>query len=128
MTLTDPKVLKLLKNLRSYELEYRIEIYPDEEREEDMSDMDIFADELSYLLDNYEEDGHCLHDELCEARSVLARTKNGKEIRILDWMTHPRLEYSQTDIQCMRDTVNEYKRLKYRYKKLNEQGIYGRWY
>lgn len=127
MTLTDPKVLKLLKNLRSYELEYRIDLYPDDERD-GRDDMQMFADELSYLISCFEEYGHFLNNELRESQRVLARTKNGKEIRILDWMTHPRLEYSQTDIQCMRDTVNEYKRLKYRYKKLNEQGIYGRWY
>ena len=127
MTLTDPKVLKLLKNLRSYELEYRIDIYPDDERD-GRDDMEFFLDELSYLISCFEEDGNVLNDDLRECQRVLARTKNGKEIKILDWMTHPRLEFKPYEIQQMKDTVNEYKRLKYRYRKLNEQGLYGRWY
>ena len=124
MTITDKEALKELKKVRSGELEMSVDGYPEDERD-GRTDMQVIADELSWILSNFNEDGHTLHDDLQEAREILRETKNGKVIPL--WKSTLKPMYTQSRIQCCRDTINEYNRLKNLMKRLNAKGIYGKW-
>lgn len=124
MIITDKNVKKWLKAIRSEPLYKTIESYPENERE-GRSDIQFFADELSYAISCYEEDGHVWHDDLEECKEILRRTKNGKVIPVYTRTLKP--IYRPHDIEIAKSVVNEYRRMIYRYKKLNDAGIYGKW-
>ena len=124
MNITDKEVLKELNRTRSGELWCRIEDYPDEERD-GRSDYQILADELSWLLDNFQEAGFCLCEDLEEAREILRETKNGKVIPL--WQSSLKPMYSPSRIQSCRDIINEYNRLKNLSKRVHAKGYYGKW-
>lgn len=124
MKITDKEVLKELNRARSGELWCRMEDFPEDEID-GRSEMQMLADELSWLIENFEESGCCLKEDLDEAREILQETKNGKAIPL--WKDSLKPMYSQSRIQSCRDTVNEYKRLKNLMKRLNAKGIYGKW-
>ena len=124
MTFTDKEAVKELNRARSFELHCRIEDYPEYERE-GRSDFQILADELSWLLDNFNEDGHCLHDDLEDAREILRETKNGKVIPL--WKDSLKPMYSSSRIKGCRDIVNEYNRLVSLRKRVHAKGYKGRW-
>lgn len=98
--------------------------YPENERDE-RSDMQFLTDELSWLIDNYEDDGCIIHDDLEEAREILRKTRYGKVIPL--WHSTLKPVYSPSRIQSCKDTVNEYNRLKNMMKRLNAKGYYGKW-
>ena len=124
MTITDVEVLKEIKRVRSFDLEESIATYPEDERD-GRSDIQFLADEASYILSCYEEDGHTFHEDLQESRTILRRTKNGKVIPL--WASTLKPVYDKHRIQSARDIINEYTRLKSCMKRLNSKGIYGRW-
>jgi hypothetical protein len=124
MKITDKEVLKELKRARSGELWESLDSYPEDERG-DRTDMQILADECSYILSCFEEDGHCLHDDLQEAKEIMRETKNGKTIPL--WRESLTPVYSKHKIEAARDYINEHRRLKSLMARLNKQGIYGRW-
>ena len=124
MRLTDKEALKEIKMARSGELEMAIDEYPDDERD-GRSDMQMLADELSYILSCYTEDGHVLSDDLNRAREILRETKNGKVIPL--WKESLKPIYRPHDIQIARDTINEHRRLVSCMKRLNAKGYYGKW-
>ena len=124
MNITDKNVLKELKRVKSFDLEESILTYPDNERD-GRTDIQVLADECSYILSNYNEDGHVYNDELVKSKEIIKETKNGKEMPL--WASTLKPVYRQTDIQNARDLINEHKRLKACMKRLNQQGIYGRW-
>lgn len=123
MNITDKNVLKELKRVKSYELEESLATYPDDERD-GRTDVQMLADECSYILSNFSEDGHVLCDELERAKEIIKETKNGKQIPL-------RMDlkpiYRPSDIQNARDIINEHRRLQSCMKRLNQQGVYGRW-
>ena len=127
MKITDQNVKKWLKAIACEELYEMVDNYPDDERE-DRSDVQFFADELSYCISNYNEDGHCWHDDLEESRRILRETKNGKVIPLDPRTLKPKRGYWPSDIACCKSTVNEYRRMVYRYDQLRKAGIYGRWF
>ncbi len=124
MKITDKQVLKELKRVRSCELEMSLETYPEDERE-GRTDAQVVADELSYILSCFDEDGHVLCDDLEESRRILKETKNGKVIPL--WTQTLTPMYSKSRIESCRDCINEYNRLKNYMKRLNAQGIRGYW-
>lgn len=124
MNITDKEVLKELKRVMSFDLEESVRTYPDDERD-DRSDMQILADECSYILSNFKEDGHVLCEDLERAKEIIRETKNGKQIPLYASTLKPK--YKQYDIQIARDTINEHKRLQNLMKRLNAKGFYGRW-
>lgn len=127
MKITDKKALRILKRAASYELDEQIENYPDKERD-GRTDLEFIADEISYQVSCYNEDGHVWKDDLEEAREKLRETKNGK-IQILDSRTlKPKYGYWPSDIENAKSIVNEYKRLRSLLKELQNDGFYGRWY
>ena len=127
MKLTDPKVLKMLKKVCSYELEYQIESYPDDERY-GRSDMEFLADEVSYQIMLFHEDECTWKEALQAARALLRKTKYGREIP-LDIRTFRPLDgYSQMSIEDAKRFVNEYNRIFNLLKRLQKQGFYGQWY
>ena len=126
MKITDKNVKKWIKAIGSEQLYEMVEGYPENELD-GRSEIQLFTDELSYAISNYEEDGHVWHDDLEDARELLRETKNGKVIPVDPRTFKPRRGYWPSDIESAKNTVNEYRRMKYRYKKLNEAGYFGRW-
>ena len=124
MKITDKDALKELKRVRSFELEESLDTYPENERD-GRSDMQMLADELSYILSNYSEDGHVLCDDLERAKEIIRETQNGKVMPL--WSSSLKPKYRPSDIQIARDAINEYRRLKNCMKRLNAKGIYGKW-
>lgn len=124
MKITDAEVLKELKKVRSFDLEESLMTYPDNERDE-RSDMQMLADECSWILSNYSEDGHVLHEDLMEAREIMRKTKRGTVTLV--YMDSLKPVYSTSRIECARDTINEYRRLQNLMKRLNDKGFYGKW-
>lgn len=124
MVISDKEALKELKRVRSLELDMSIDDYPENERD-GRSDMQMIADECSYILSNFEEYGHVLHDDLQEAKELIRKTKNGKVIPL--WKSTLRPVCSRSDIQIARNTINEHRRLQNLMKRLNAKGFYGKW-
>ena len=124
MIITDKNIKKWLKAIGSEQLYEMVETYPENELD-GRSEIQLFADELSYAISCYEEDGHVWRDDLEECKEVLRRTKNGKVIPVNIQTLKP--VYRPSDIEIAKSVVNEYRRMKYRYQKLNEAGICGKW-
>lgn len=127
MKITDKRVKRWLKAINCLELDERIEEYPEDERE-GRSDIQFFADELSYALENYNEEGHCWNEDLEESRRILRETKNGKCIPLDPRTLKPKYGYRPHDIASAKSTVNEYRRMLYRYEQLQKEGITGAWF
>lgn len=127
MKITDPKVIQIIKRLNDSILTETIESYPDNERD-GRSDMEFLADEISYQISLYNEDGHNWKEDLKEARRKLRETWNGKVIPLDKDTFKPKRGYSQTDIQWCKDMVNGYLRLVRAMKRLQDKGFYGSWY
>ena len=127
MKIKDKQVLKWLKSIGCLELDERIADYPEDERD-GRSDVQFFADELGDALDNYNEDGHCGNEDLEQSRELLRKTKNGKCIPLDPKTLRPKYGYRPSDIESAKNTVNEYRRMVYRYDQLKKAGIYGRWF
>ena len=110
MEIKDKEVLKLLNRVNCYDLRNGIELFPEEERD-GKSDMEIFLEELDYLLELFEEDS-TLRDDLIEARDFIKKTKNGKVI-LLNGDLSPVYTPSGFDLvlKRSRDIVNEYNRV-----------------
>lgn len=126
MTLTDAKVIKWLRAINCLELEEHIDYISDDEID-GRSDVQIFTDELSYCISNYEEDGHAWHDDLKSSKELLRKTKNGTVIPYDNRTLKPKSGYRPSDIAAANSVVNEYNRMLYRYKQLNKLGYYGKW-
>ena len=124
MKITDKEALKELKRVNSFDLDEDISTYPEDERD-GRSDMQVLADECSYILSNYEEDGHVLCIDLELAKETIRETKNGKQIPL--WSSTLQPKYRPSDITCARSVINEHRRLKNLMKRLNAKGFYGRW-
>jgi len=124
MTITNKNVEKWLKMIGSERLYEMVETYPENELD-GRSEIQLFADELSYLISCYEEDGNFLRDDLEECKEVLRETKNGKVIPVNARTFKP--IYRPHTIEFAKSIVNRYRRMKYRYQKLNESGVYGKW-
>lgn len=127
MTITDKNVIKWLKAIGCCALYEMIEYITDAEID-NRSDIQVFADELSYCISNYNEEGHLWQEVLQQARELMRETKNGKVIPLDHRTLKPKNGYRPEDITIAKDTINEYKRMLYRYNKLRQMGIYGKWY
>lgn len=123
MKLTDKQALREQRLVNSADLDESVSNYPEDERD-GRSDLQFIADEVSYLISCYEEDGHVLHDDLWWARDILRETNNGKFIPLTSSL---KPKYRPSDITTSRNVINEYRRLKSCMKRLNAKGIYGRW-
>jgi len=121
MRFTDETAIKLEQKARNTNLSYHLESLTDEDRE-DRSDMQILADECSYLVELYEEDGNTYNDELFMARKLLRETKYGKVIPLDIETFRPKRGYDRRSIQDAKEVVNEYNRLKRLFNKLSDMG------
>ena len=109
MKITDPEVKRLLKRANSVDLDERVYSFPEEERGI-QTDMDIFIDELAYLIDLYDSDGTIFSEDLETARGIMKATDNGKVMPLYPDSLLPR--YRKYEVDNARDTINEYRRLK----------------
>ncbi|MBR5281060.1 MAG: hypothetical protein IKU26_08860 [Clostridia bacterium] len=124
MKITDKNVLQMQKKLGSSYLDDIIADYPDDERY-GRTDLEFFAEEVSYFVYCHHEDGHDWKDELAEYREIIRRTRGG--FMPINPYTFKPL-YSQSDIMIAKEFVSEYTRARNCLKKLQAQGVYGSWY
>ena len=90
------------------ELENNLDSFPEEERD-GKSDMEIFCDEVYYLIDMYIEPGTRQYNDLKWAREIMKKTKRGTVIPVdLNFNS----KYSQCDVDLASEITNEVKRLK----------------
>lgn len=125
MKITDKVALAELKKVNSNELYDTVRDYPDNERD-GRSDLEFLADEVSWHLSCYNEDGHYWKEDLDEAKEILKETKNGKVQVMLLPSLQPKYKAYQVD--RAKAIVSEYKRLTNCLKRLNAKGYYGRWW
>ena len=114
MKITNNEVIKILKKVKSYELEQRLEDYPEDEVD-GRSDMEMLKNELDWLIDNFEDEGCIIHEALMEAKQIIRETKNGC-IPLNPYTLKPK--YKDYIIKQAHDDVNEYNRLKRLWKKI----------
>ena len=108
MKITDKAVLSELKKVRSMELENNLDSFPEEERD-GKSDMEIFCDEIYYLIDMYIEPGTRQYNNLKWAREIMKKT-NRRTVIPVDVNFNPK--YSKCDVDLASEITNEVKRLK----------------
>lgn len=112
MTLADKTATDLIKKADSAELEYRIHIMTDEDRE-GRTDIEILTDEIDWLLYLYSEDSDSSYwFDLKEAKKLIRKTKNGTYIPISIETFRPLKGYAPHDIENARQIIAEYKRIK----------------
>ena len=127
MLIQDKDVKRWLKIANCMELTESMETFPENERD-GKSDLQILADEVSYRLSLYTEEGTCTGEEYKEAVQFLKEVRGGK---IPCWNTIPPTP-KYTPIQLQNRTreakavVNEYKRLVSLMSRLNEHGYHVR--
>ena len=109
MKITDPVVKKLMKRANSEDLDERVYSFPEDERG-DQTDMDIFIDELEYLVDLYDSDGTIYSEDLETAGEIMKATDNGKSMPLYPDSLLPR--YRKWEVDNAKSTINEYRRLK----------------
>ena len=126
MNITDKWVLKEMKRM-PYDLQESMEQYPDNERA-GRSDVEFFADEVSYWVSCYNEDGHVWKDDLEDAKEKIRETKDGKVIPVDKRTFKPMHGYWPSDIETARSIIREYRTLRNELAKLQRMGHYGYWY
>lgn len=131
MEVTDKYVIKELDKVDIPELDEMVRTYPKDELE-GRSQVQILADEASYILSMYTEGGTTFSEDLEDAYRILGETKMGTRIPECEWIfSSGRREihkkYKESDIKQARATVAEYRRLKGLMGRLEKKGIYGRW-
>ena len=117
MKITDSNALKLIEEANSNELDIRIENLDEIARDmycddPDISDLEVLKNEIDYLVDNFNEDGHCLHDDLHEARAFIRNTKNGKVFELTGCDLALSLKRNKARYNDAVEIVDEYKRIK----------------
>lgn len=127
MKITDEWVKKELSRMCDQYLIDDIDEYPDDERD-GRSDVEFFADEVSYMVSLYHEDEHDWNYDLKEARQLLRETKNGKVIPISASTFKPKPGYEPHRVEWAKSVVREYGVLERELKKLQKMGYYGEWY
>lgn len=124
MKITDNEVKKFLKQVRSSMLCDMLESYPEDERD-GRTDMEMLADELSYLISCIHEDGHAYKEDAEVAADIIRETKNGKVMPLHKDTLTP--VYNLHQVRWARETINENRRLENLQKRLNAMGYYGLW-
>lgn len=119
--LTDPEAIKALRKVRIYDLEQMIDDYPEDEVD-GRTDWEMIANEASWLLDGFREDGHANREALEEAKDLIRQTQNGKVFPGL--LTSIQLQSWRLRVQDARDLINMVNRLERFVKKLKSMGLY----
>lgn len=124
MKITDTEVKKMLKQVRSSMLSEMLDLYPEDERD-GRTDIQMLADELSYLISCIHDDGHIYKEDAEKADEILKATKNG---RVMPYFTETlKPVYNEYEVRWARETKNENRRLENLQKRLKAKGIYGQW-
>ena len=124
MKLTEKKAITMLERARLWEVEEAIDMYPENERD-GRDDFQMLADEAGYILSLYDEDT-CHADDLKQSKEILRATNYGKSIDPV-WVSTLKPVYKKSDIECAKDSVNEYNRLKRFVERLEKIGYYSKW-
>ena len=111
MIITDQKAQREIRVVNFFRLTEDIQNYPEDERD-GRSDLQFLADEESYLLSCFEEDGHTLQLDLEEAYDVYRHSD----------------EHRESELKWAHDTIKAYRRLCHSYARLKDLGYKGKWY
>lgn len=79
-----------------------------EPSDEGLTDDDFILQQIEWILEDYQESGHCLHDELMHARWLIKRTEDGKRIPISTETFRPLAGFTPEDIKRARAVIQEY--------------------
>ena len=114
MKLKNKELQKMINKANLYELENRLEYLTTEDMDkEGYTEEGYVLREVEWIIEDFEDEAHCLNDELTEARYKLRRTNNGKRIPIDIYRGFkPQYGYDSHSIQLARNIVNEYNRTK----------------
>lgn len=77
------------------------------------SEMQVFADELSYCISCYNDNASSMYEDLEQAKYILRK---------------PKANCKQSDIIGAKMEINKYKRMTYRYSQLKKAGYIGKWW
>lgn len=113
LTLMQKAERKLVK-LGCDEVLYRNFNCFDEEdmQKEGMTREQYLLREAEWVVEDFEDDAHCLGEDLISARELLKETKNGKCIPFSTQTFRPLPGYAPRDIAQAVRTINEYKNTK----------------
>lgn len=116
MEIKNKALMKMIEKANCREVLYRVTEY---ENDENLSEYGFVLEQVEWTVEDFEDDGHCLGEELSEARSLLWETDYGKRIPIdIARGFRPKIGYDPQTIQRAKDTVNEYNRTKRLYQRL----------
>ena len=115
MELKNKELVKMIEKARLYELEERIMSIEDDSdmKQEGMTETEYILREAEWLVEDFEDDGCLIHDDLVDARRLLRETRNGKCIPIdISRGFRPKRGYEKYNIDRAKNLVNEYNRTK----------------
>ena len=114
MKLKDEKLNKLISKANLPELEYRLGCYEDDSdmKAEGMNEWQYVMREVEWILEDFQDDGHTLYEELQDARWLLRKTDYGKRIPISSTTFRPLDGFQPFRIETAKNVVNEYNRTK----------------
>jgi len=116
--ITDEKVKKMLNRLDIPEVNELVNDYSESKRE-DKTDLDIFVEAIEQVYDLFTSEDTIQSNDLASAKSILRKTKYGKEVPMLTSNNGKRIpEFTQKDIEYAKTCFNEFKRLERLYNKL----------
>lgn len=114
MLTVSEKIKKWLNAIDCLRLTESVMYFLENENERNgRSEMQVFADELSYCISCYNDNESSMHDDLEQARYILRK---------------PKANCKQSDITCAKMVINKYKRMIYRYSQLKKAGYIGKWW
>lgn len=118
MKLENKELAELVKAANLSVLNWRIFIATADDMD-GLSEAEWVKREAEWIIEDYTEDGHALHEELAWARWLLKRTENGKRIPIsIEDGFRPMRGFQPQDIKAARQVVQEYKAAKAFEKKI----------
>lgn len=123
MKIKDKEAEAMIRRSRVYQVAKRIDEYPETDVGS-RSDLQILADETSYVVSCYNDSFSSLGEEYRMARRILQETRNGTRIIFLNTGSPM---YKPSAIQGAKDIRNEYIRTTRLMASLNQMGIRGRW-
>ena len=117
MNIIDEKVRKMIDKLDMPELTESIYTWDENERD-GRTDLELLKHEVEHFYELYLSDGTIFYEDLVESKQILRETKYGKVIPC--WKDTLKPIYSENRILQVKNTVNEFNRLKRLYEKLNK--------
>ena len=125
MVVTDKRVHKWLIDIGFPRL---FEQMDDVQVDEYPSEIQAFADEISYAISIFNDTDTVWYITLRNAKKLMKETDNGTKIPFDINTLQPKQGYTPTDIHRAEDIIDTYNRMVAVYKELKNLGYYGQWW